>query len=81
VSKLAFFNSVTGDGSKIPSYRVLDGLGIPIEGAEVPEACVFSSVPNRPIDVQVHPDQRTVCATIVGCLRNSPGFLAYIDLN
>ncbi|KAG2065302.1 branched-chain alpha-keto acid dehydrogenase E1-alpha subunit [Suillus decipiens] len=37
VSKLAFFNSVTGDGSKIPSYRVLDGLGIPIEGAEVPE--------------------------------------------
>ncbi|KAG1772348.1 thiamine diphosphate-binding protein [Suillus occidentalis] len=37
VSKLAFFNSVTGDGSKIPSYRVLDGFGIPIEGAEVPE--------------------------------------------
>ncbi|KAG2129612.1 thiamine diphosphate-binding protein [Suillus clintonianus] len=37
VSKLAFFNSVTGDGSKIPSYRVLDALGTPIEGAEVPE--------------------------------------------
>jgi len=37
VSKLSFFNSVTGDGSKIPTYRVLDGLGIPVEGAEVPE--------------------------------------------
>ncbi|KAJ8593809.1 branched-chain alpha-keto acid dehydrogenase E1-alpha subunit [Rhizopogon salebrosus TDB-379] len=37
VSKLSFFNSVTGDGSKIPTYRVLDGLGVPIEGAEVPE--------------------------------------------
>jgi 2-oxoisovalerate dehydrogenase E1 component alpha subunit len=39
VSKLSFFNSVTGDGSKIPTYRVLDGLGVPIEGAEVPEVC------------------------------------------
>ncbi|KAG1868342.1 thiamine diphosphate-binding protein [Suillus subalutaceus] len=37
VSKLAFFNSVTGDGSKIPNYRVLDTLGVPVEGAEVPE--------------------------------------------
>ncbi|OJA17210.1 hypothetical protein AZE42_00229 [Rhizopogon vesiculosus] len=37
VSKLSFFNSVTGDGSKIPTYRVLDGLGVPVEGAEVPE--------------------------------------------
>ncbi|KAJ8583586.1 hypothetical protein M405DRAFT_917086 [Rhizopogon salebrosus TDB-379] len=37
VSKLSFFNSVTGDGSKIPTYRVLDELGIPMEGAEVPE--------------------------------------------
>lgn len=71
MSKLAFFNSVTGDGSKIPSYRVLDGFGIPIEGAEVPEACVRSSVPNRPTDVQVHADQRTVRAAIVGWLRNS----------
>ncbi|KAG2050072.1 branched-chain alpha-keto acid dehydrogenase E1-alpha subunit [Suillus hirtellus] len=37
VSKLAFFNSVTGDSSKIPSYRVLDVFGVPIEGAKVPE--------------------------------------------
>lgn len=37
VSKLAFFNSVTGDGSKIPNYRVLDTLGVPVEGAEVPK--------------------------------------------
>jgi 2-oxoisovalerate dehydrogenase E1 component alpha subunit len=40
VSKLVFFNSVTGDGSKIPDYRVLDAFGAPIEGAEVPEVCV-----------------------------------------
>ncbi|KAG1790476.1 thiamine diphosphate-binding protein [Suillus variegatus] len=37
VSKLAFFNSVTGDSSKIPSYRVLDVFGVPIEGAKAPE--------------------------------------------
>ncbi|KAG2346256.1 thiamine diphosphate-binding protein [Suillus weaverae] len=37
VSKPAFFNSVTGDGSKIPNDRVLDVLNTPIEGAKVPE--------------------------------------------
>lgn len=37
IPKLAFFNSVTGDGSKIPNYRVLDELGVPVEGAEVPQ--------------------------------------------
>ncbi|KAJ7600930.1 thiamine diphosphate-binding protein [Mycena floridula] len=36
VSKLQFFNSVNGAG-KIPTFRVLDGLGVPIEGAEIPE--------------------------------------------
>jgi 2-oxoisovalerate dehydrogenase E1 component alpha subunit len=41
VSKLSFFNSVTGDGSKISTYRVLDEQGIPIEGAEVPEVCAL----------------------------------------
>lgn len=37
VSKLDFFNSVTGNGTVIPTYRVLDGAGKPLEGAEVPE--------------------------------------------
>ncbi|KIJ62617.1 hypothetical protein HYDPIDRAFT_30214 [Hydnomerulius pinastri MD-312] len=37
VAKLQFFNSVTGESGQIPTYRVLDGVGIPIEGAEVPE--------------------------------------------
>jgi len=37
VSKLDFFNTVTGDSSIIPTYRVLDGAGVPLEGAEVPE--------------------------------------------
>jgi hypothetical protein len=40
IPKLAFFNSVTGDGSKIPNYRVLDELGVPVEGAEVPQVRV-----------------------------------------
>ncbi|KAF9778691.1 thiamine diphosphate-binding protein [Thelephora terrestris] len=35
--KLKFFNSVNSDGSKIPTYRVLDGIGIPLEGAELPK--------------------------------------------
>lgn len=37
VSKLSFFNSVTGDGTQIPTYRVLDGSGKPLDGAELPE--------------------------------------------
>ncbi|KAF8895471.1 thiamine diphosphate-binding protein [Infundibulicybe gibba] len=37
VSKLHFFNSVTGGSQKIPTYRVLDGVGKPIDGAEIPE--------------------------------------------
>ncbi|KAI0311888.1 branched-chain alpha-keto acid dehydrogenase E1-alpha subunit [Amylostereum chailletii] len=36
-STLHFFNSVTGEGNQIPTYRVLDGLGKPIKGAELPE--------------------------------------------
>ncbi|KIP09697.1 hypothetical protein PHLGIDRAFT_102443 [Phlebiopsis gigantea 11061_1 CR5-6] len=35
--KLQFFNSVTEDGKQIPTYRVLDGSGKVIEGAELPE--------------------------------------------
>lgn len=37
VSNPHFFNSVTPDGSGIPTYRVLDGSGKVLEGAEVPE--------------------------------------------
>lgn len=37
VAKPHFFNSVTGDGSTIPTYRVLDGSGKVLDGAEVPE--------------------------------------------
>ncbi|KZT27367.1 hypothetical protein NEOLEDRAFT_1240323 [Neolentinus lepideus HHB14362 ss-1] len=35
--ELKFFNSVTDHGGKIPTYRVLDGVGMPIDGAEMPE--------------------------------------------
>jgi len=37
VNKLQFINSVTGSSTRIPIYRVLDGIGKPIEGAELPE--------------------------------------------
>ncbi|KAF9452904.1 branched-chain alpha-keto acid dehydrogenase E1-alpha subunit [Macrolepiota fuliginosa MF-IS2] len=37
VNRLEFFNSVTGSSAQIPTYRVLDGVGKPIEGAELPE--------------------------------------------
>ncbi|KAJ2922242.1 hypothetical protein H1R20_g14854, partial [Candolleomyces eurysporus] len=37
VSKLDFFNSVTGNGSQIPTYRVIDGSGKLLESAELPE--------------------------------------------
>ncbi|KAI0669139.1 branched-chain alpha-keto acid dehydrogenase E1-alpha subunit [Trametes maxima] len=36
-SKLHFFNSVTEGGKQIPTYRVIDGAGQPLEGAVVPE--------------------------------------------
>ncbi|KAI0081613.1 hypothetical protein K474DRAFT_1768528 [Panus rudis PR-1116 ss-1] len=35
--KLHFFNSVMEEGKQIPTYRVLDGVGKPLEGAELPE--------------------------------------------
>ena len=35
--KLQFFNSVMEDGKQIPTYRVLDGAGKVIEGAQLPE--------------------------------------------
>lgn len=41
VSKLSFFNSVTGDGTQIPTYRVLDGSGKPLDGAELPEVSLL----------------------------------------
>jgi hypothetical protein len=34
-----FFNSVSTDGKQLPTYRVIDGVGNVIEGAELPEAC------------------------------------------
>ncbi|KAJ6525236.1 branched-chain alpha-keto acid dehydrogenase E1-alpha subunit [Mycena vulgaris] len=37
VSTLSFFNSVTPPGEKIPTFRVLDGLGKPVDGAELPD--------------------------------------------
>lgn len=43
--KLKFFNAVTSDGSKIPTYRVLDGVGIPLEGAELPKVFPLLSLP------------------------------------
>jgi len=36
-SNLNFFNSVTGDGTQIPTFRVLDGVGKPLEGAILPD--------------------------------------------
>ncbi|KAG8214641.1 thiamine diphosphate-binding protein [Butyriboletus roseoflavus] len=36
VPKLQFFNSVNQGSDQIPTYRVLDGVGTPIEGAELP---------------------------------------------
>jgi hypothetical protein len=45
VSTLQFFNNVNGErGGLIPTYRVLDGLGVPIEGAEIPEVCILSAI-------------------------------------
>lgn len=40
VSKLDFFNSVQGN-EQIPTYRVLDGVGKPLEGAELPEVWIL----------------------------------------
>jgi 2-oxoisovalerate dehydrogenase E1 component alpha subunit len=37
VSALSFFNSVTPPGEKIPTFRVLDGVGKPIDGAQIPD--------------------------------------------
>ena len=40
VSELNFFNSVTGYDTQIPTFRVLDGVGKPLEGAILPDVSV-----------------------------------------
>jgi len=37
VSELNFFNSVTGNNTQIPTFRILDGVGKPLEGAVLPD--------------------------------------------
>ncbi|PPR02841.1 hypothetical protein CVT24_002319 [Panaeolus cyanescens] len=37
ITKLDFFNSVTGNDTQIPTYRLLDGVGKPLDGAQLPE--------------------------------------------
>lgn len=44
VSELSFFNSVTGNDTQIPTFRVLDGVGKPIEGAVLPDVGVVLSI-------------------------------------
>ena len=39
--EMKFFNSVTGGEGLIPTYRVLDGVGKPIDGATLPDVCTF----------------------------------------
>ena len=39
--ELKFFNSVTGGKGLIPTYRVLDGVGQPIDGAQVPDVYLY----------------------------------------
>ena len=44
VSELSFFNSVTGNDTQIPTFRVLDGVGKPLEGAVLPDVGVALSI-------------------------------------
>ena len=67
--KLKFFNSVNSDGSKIPTYRVLDGIGIPLEGAELPKVSqshLRSSIPHIYV-----PAGRLTRHSPVNCTRSS----------
>lgn len=42
-TQLNFVNSITEDGSKIPTFRVLDGAGKILEGAQEPEVSSLGS--------------------------------------
>ncbi|KAJ6621818.1 hypothetical protein B0H10DRAFT_947688 [Mycena sp. CBHHK59/15] len=46
VSTLAFFNSVTPADQQIPTFRVLDGVGKPIDGAQLPEVAALPFNPS-----------------------------------
>ena len=43
VPELSFFNSVTGNDTQIPTFRVLDGVGKLLEGAVLPDVGVVLS--------------------------------------
>lgn len=88
VSKLHFFNSVTGDGQQIPTFRVLDGMGKPINGAQVPEVnIVYSSFSLVILTSAVSVDGPELCTeavslprisqlTDLNCIRTSFTFLS-----
>ena len=44
VSELSFFNTVTGNDTQIPTFRVLDGVGKPLDGAVLPDVGVVLSI-------------------------------------
>jgi hypothetical protein len=44
--KLHFFNAAITDGKQLPAYRIIDGVGNVIEGAELPEVCL-STTPSQ----------------------------------
>ncbi|KAH9480623.1 2-oxoisovalerate dehydrogenase subunit alpha, mitochondrial [Psilocybe cubensis] len=37
ITKLDFFNSVGGKDNPIPTYRLIDGVGKPLQGAQLPD--------------------------------------------
>lgn len=62
--KLTFFNSVAQGSGQIPTYRVLDGVGIPIEGAELPDVG-FSLSLSCLLCSSAHVDHTRVCSQAV----------------
>ena len=42
-----FFNAVSTAGNQLPAYRVIDGVGKVIEGAELPEVCLSAVTSSR----------------------------------
>ena len=62
--QLEFFDSVTQGTGQIPTYRVLDGVGVPIEGAELPDVGLPLSASTL---LRTYLDYARVCSQVVRC--------------
>ena len=69
VSELSFFNSVTGNDTQIPTFRVLDGVGKPLEGSVLPDVGVVLSISFNILIISIYEFNRLTSLLLGACTK------------